>query len=98
MNTPQTPQCFPQGMQPKVMVEEAPTQDAEITTVPAPVEGDEPMRTHTVFRMKQDVVYSVTVQLSSMSENTSSQPAFGKRIQRAYHIVQGGSAVDCVFI
>jgi hypothetical protein len=72
----QTPQCFPQGMQPKVMVEEAPTQDTDITTVPAPVEGNEPMRTHTVFRMKQDVVYSVTLQLSGNSENTSSQPAF----------------------
>ena len=80
MNTLQTPQCFPQGMQPKVLVEEAPTQDPEITTLPAPVEGDEPMRTHTVLRMKQDVVYSVTVQLSSTSENTSSLPAFGKRI------------------
>lgn len=77
--TPQMPQCFPQGMQPRVVVEEAPAEVRDDFTTSPPLEwGDKLTEGFGMAMMKQDVMYSVTVYLSSESENTSSIPAFGE--------------------
>lgn len=73
------PLCFPQGMQPKVVVEEAPPDIYDDLTAPTLSEwGDMLMEGFELAMMKQDVMYSITVHLSSESENTSSIPAFGE--------------------
>lgn len=77
--TPQVPPCFPKGMQHRVVVEEAPTVIHDDFTTSPPLEwGDKLMEDFEMAMMKQDVMYSVTVHLSSESENTSSMPAFGE--------------------
>ena len=69
-------------MQSTVVVQEALPLGTELTPDPPLMEeGAHLMESYALTAMQQDVVYSVTVQLKSHSENTSSLPVFGKNSQ-----------------
>lgn len=67
-------------MQSSVVVEEVTSYNSnELTSELLPLEeGGYLMEAHAITLMKQDVVYSVVVQLNSLSENTTSLPVYGK--------------------
>lgn len=71
-------------MQPTVFVEEAHLpQDSELTPEPLiPEEGAHLMESYVLTLLEQDVVYSVVVMLKSQTDNTTSQPVYGKMESR----------------
>ena len=85
-------------MQSKVFVEEATGLPPEPDLTPellVPEEEGYLMEGYALAPLKQDVVYSVVVQLKSPTENTTSQPVYGKMGGWVANDVWGGLSFRC---